>query len=52
MRPVELDAEGFFARILQHEIDHLDGKVFIDRMTDLTRLMLRSSVNRQQKVYR
>ncbi|MGQ9512386.1 peptide deformylase [Thermodesulfitimonas sp.] len=28
---VEIEAEGFFARALQHEIDHLDGILFIDR---------------------
>jgi peptide deformylase len=28
----EMDLEGFIARIVQHEGDHLDGKVFIDRM--------------------
>lgn len=31
-------AEGFFARAIQHEIDHLDGKVFLDRMKDLATL--------------
>ncbi|MBI4667452.1 MAG: peptide deformylase [Nitrospinae bacterium] len=36
--PLTLDAEGFFARALQHEIDHLHGKVFIDRMKDLATL--------------
>ncbi|MCA9471686.1 MAG: peptide deformylase [Nitrospirales bacterium] len=35
---IELQAEGFFARVLQHEIDHLDGKVFVDRMSDLSTL--------------
>jgi peptide deformylase len=34
-KPVSLTAEGFFARIIQHEIDHLDGKIFIERMSDL-----------------
>lgn len=33
-----LEAEGFFARVLQHECDHLDGRVFLDRMEDLTSL--------------
>jgi len=28
-------AEGFFARVLQHEIDHLNGILFIDRMRDM-----------------
>ena len=35
---VELEAEGLFARVLQHEIDHLDGVLFPDRMADLQTL--------------
>lgn len=31
-------AKGFLAVVLQHEIDHLQGKVFLDRMTDFTQL--------------
>jgi peptide deformylase len=30
--PVVIDASGWYARILQHEIDHLNGKLYIDRM--------------------
>lgn len=30
--PVQIDAEGWYARILQHEIDHLAGNLYIDRM--------------------
>lgn len=30
--PVEREAEGFLARIFQHEIDHLDGILFVDRL--------------------
>lgn len=29
-RNITIQAEGFFARVLQHEIDHMDGKLFID----------------------
>ena len=35
---VAFSAEGFFARVLQHEIDHLNGKVFLDRLSDLSTL--------------
>lgn len=35
---VELEVEGIFARVLQHEIDHLDGVLFLDRMADLQTL--------------
>ncbi len=31
-KPVTIEARGWHARILQHEIDHLDGKLYIDRM--------------------
>lgn len=35
---IELNAEGFHARVLQHEGDHLDGRVYLDSMTDLRSL--------------
>jgi len=35
---VKFHAEGFFARVIQHECDHLAGKVFLDRMPDLATL--------------
>jgi peptide deformylase len=35
---IEAEAEGFQARILQHEIDHLDGVIYLDRMTNLASL--------------
>lgn len=30
--PIAMDASGWYARILQHEIDHLNGVLYIDRM--------------------
>jgi len=33
--PVELVVKEFFARVLQHECDHLKGRVYLDRMPDL-----------------
>ena len=33
---VRFKAEGFLARVLQHEIDHCNGKVFIDHIKDKT----------------
>jgi peptide deformylase len=41
-----LDAEDFFARVLQHECDHLDGRVFLDRMEDLSSLSYLSEFDR------
>jgi peptide deformylase len=36
--PVVIKADGFLAIALQHEIDHLDGIVFLDRLSDLANL--------------
>ncbi len=36
-KPVEFDAEGLKAVVLQHEIDHLNGKLFLDRISRLKR---------------
>jgi peptide deformylase len=38
--PVRLEAEGLLARCIQHEIDHLDGILFVDRLSPLKRDML------------
>lgn len=37
LRQREVELSGFVARIFQHELDHLDGKVFIDKMTPESR---------------
>lgn len=37
-KPQKIKAEGFLARVIQHEIDHLDGILYIDRMNDLNKL--------------
>jgi peptide deformylase len=39
-QPRELSAEGMFARVLQHEYDHLEGVLFIDRISPLRRRLL------------
>ena len=36
--PYAAEASGFFARVIQHECDHLDGKVYLDRMDDMRTL--------------
>ena len=38
--PVRIEAEGLLARVLQHELDHLNGVLFPDRLTPLKRKML------------
>ena len=36
-RPFTIDAEGLLARVIQHELDHLNGVLFIDYLTDAVR---------------
>ncbi|HEX7501285.1 MAG TPA: peptide deformylase [Polyangia bacterium] len=40
--PVKIEASGWYARILQHEIDHLDGTLYIDRMHTRTFTLTRN----------
>ena len=37
-QPIEREADGFHARVVQHECDHLIGRLYPTRMTDLTQL--------------
>lgn len=43
-RPIDRVAEGFHARVVQHECDHLDGVLYPQRMTDLSLLMFRDEM--------
>lgn len=40
------EAEDFHARVIQHEVDHLDGIVFVDRMTDMSSLAYEEELER------
>jgi peptide deformylase len=47
--PVEIKAEGLLAVILQHEIDHLDGKTLVDHASRLKRTMYDTKVKKWRK---
>ena len=38
-KPIRLEAEGYLARILQHEVDHLNGVLFLDYLSPIKRRM-------------
>jgi peptide deformylase len=44
-RAVELAVEGYLARAIQHEMDHLEGVLFVDRLSALKRQFLRRSLD-------
>ena len=47
--PIEIETTGFLARAVQHEVDHLDGILFIDRMSTAAKISLSSKLKRLQK---
>ncbi len=47
--PWELEAEGLLARAIQHEIDHLDGILFLDHLSVLKRQMLQAKWRKEHK---
>ncbi len=51
-KDLSIEAEGLFATVLQHEIDHLDGKLFIDRVEDpsLIRPITKEEEQKRDKV--
>ena len=48
-QPIEIETSGFLARAIQHEGDHLDGILFIDRMNSAAKAALSSRLKRLQK---
>ncbi len=48
-RPFELEADGVLAVCIQHEMDHLDGKLFVDYLSPLKREMVRKKLAKQRK---
>ena len=48
--PFELEAEGLLAVCVQHEMDHLQGTVFVDRLSPLKRARLANRLKKKQKL--
>lgn len=48
-QPFELEVDGLAAVCIQHEIDHLDGKVFFDRLSPLKKRMLQKKYQKQRQ---
>jgi peptide deformylase len=46
---IEIEAGGLLARALQHEVDHLNGILFVDRMSSAAKAALASRLKRMQK---
>ncbi|HWU68438.1 MAG TPA: peptide deformylase [Stenotrophobium sp.] len=48
-KPFELSAEGLKAQAIQHEIDHLDGKLYIDYLSSLKRERLKKKLEKKAR---
>jgi peptide deformylase len=46
---IEKDYEGMLAVCIQHEMDHLDGKLFVDYLSDLKRQRIRKKLEKERK---
>ena len=46
---IELTAEGILATCIQHEIDHLNGKLFVDYLSTLKRHRIRAKLEKEHK---
>lgn len=50
--PFQMEAEGLLSVCIQHEIDHLDGKLFVDYLSSAKRQLIRKKLLKQQKLSR
>lgn len=48
--PFELEATGLLAVCIQHEMDHLDGKLFVDYLSSTKRDRIRKKLEKQQRI--
>ena len=48
-QPLSFEAEGYYARVIQHELDHLNGTLFIDRISSLKRTLYKKKVKKRLK---
>lgn len=47
--PITFDADGLLAQCIQHECDHLDGKLFVDYLSPLKRQRIKKKLEKQQR---
>ena len=48
-KPFELEADGLLAICIQHELDHLDGKLFVDYLSELKRTRIRKKLEKEKR---
>jgi len=48
-QPLQIEASGLFAVCIQHEIDHLEGKLFVDYLSELKRRRIKKKLTKSRK---
>jgi len=48
-QPLEMDAEGLLGVCIQHEMDHLEGRLFVDYLSELKRTLIRRRLEKERK---
>lgn len=48
-KQIEMDADGLLAVCIQHEMDHLEGKLFVDYLSELKRTRIRKKLDKERK---
>jgi peptide deformylase len=48
-KPIELEADGLLAVCIQHEMDHLEGKLFVDYLSELKRTRIRKKLEKERR---
>lgn len=51
-KSIEMEVDGLFAQCIQHEIDHLDGKLFVDYLSRLKRERIRKKLEKELRTSR
>jgi peptide deformylase len=50
--PLRIEAEGYMAKCMQHEIDHLDGHIYLDRISSLKREKILKIIKKVQRTFK
>jgi peptide deformylase len=48
-KPFEMEASGFLAVVIQHELDHLEGRLFVDKLGPIAKDIFRRKWKKRQK---
>lgn len=48
-KPIEFDADGLLGACIQHEMDHLEGKLFVDYLSEMKRVRIRKKLVKKSK---